>query len=182
MAKVTASQILKKLYLKHTQKPDPRALPDAFYSEVRSGPSEFYLHPFRKEIRQSGGHRGLLIMDAVAIKQSWAKPCIIGYEIKVSRSDFLRDKKWQNYQKYCHEFYFVSPPGIVKIEDLDAAGCGDVGLIYYSAEHDTLFTKRRALYRKIDLRSPEIVSMLYYLAMYRANVNNSATAKAGENT
>lgn len=168
-AKITAAQILKKLYLKHTQKPDPRALPDAFYSEVRSGPSEFYLHPFFEEIRQSGGHRGLLIMDAIAIKQSWAKPCITGYEIKVSRSDFLRDKKWQNYQKYCHEFYFVSPPGVIKIEDLDAAGCGDVGLIYYSPEDDTLFTKRRAMYREIDLRSPEVVGMLMYLAMYRAD-------------
>ena len=104
MAKITAVQILQKLYLKHTQKPDPRALPDAIYTEVRSGPNEFYLHPFRKEIRQSGGHRGLLIMDAVAIKQSWARPCITGYEIKDSRIDFLRDKKSQNYQKYCHEF------------------------------------------------------------------------------
>lgn len=177
-AKVTAAQILQKLYLKHTQKSDPRALPDAFYSEVRSGPSEFYLHPFCKEIRQAGGHRGLLIMDAVAIKQSWARPCIIGYEIKVSRSDFLRDQKWQRYQKYCHEFWFVCPPGVVKLDELP----GDVGLMYYSPEHDTLFTKRRAMYRKIDLRSPEVVSMLLYLAMYRANVNNSATAKAGENT
>lgn len=175
MSKITAAQILKKLYLKHTQKPDPRALPDAFYSEVRNGPSEFYLHPFCKEIKQSGGHRGLLIMDAIAIKQSWTKPCITGYEIKVSRSDFLRDKKWQNYQKYCHEFYFVSPPGVIKIEDLDAAGCGDVGLIYYSSDHDTLFTKRRAMYRKINLRSPEVVGMLYYLAMYRAGVDRKCS-------
>jgi hypothetical protein len=165
MAKITAAQILQKLYLKHTQKADPRQLPDAFYTEVKTGRSR----------------PGYLRFDAVAIKQSWARPCITGYEIKVSRSDFLRDKKWQNYQKYCHEFYFVSPPGIVKVEDLDAAGCGDVGLIYYSAEHDTLFTKRRALYRKINLRSPEVVGMLMYLAMYRAYVNNSTTLKAGEN-
>jgi len=58
---------------------------------------------------------------------------------------------------------------------LDAAGCGDVGLIYYSAEHDTLFTKRRAMYREIDLRSPEVVGMLYYLAMYRACGERRAT-------
>ena len=159
MAKVTANQILKKLKTLHTQKPDPRALPDAFYAEVKSGRTR----------------PGYLRFDAVAIKQSWAKPCIMGYEIKVSRSDFLRDKKWQNYQKYCHEFYFVSPPGVVKIEDLDAAGCGDVGLIYYSAEHDTLFVKRRAMYRKIDLRSPEVVGMLMYLAMYRACGERRAT-------
>jgi len=166
MTTVTAGQILSKLEKMHTQKPDHRALPDAFYTEVKTGRTR----------------PGYLRLDAVAIKQSWAKPCITGYEIKVSRSDFLRDKKWQNYQKYCHEFYFVSPPGIVKVEDLDKLGCGDVGLIYYSPEHDCLFTKRRAMYREIDLRSPEVVGMLMYLAMYRANVNNSATLKAGENT
>ena len=159
MAKVTAAQILKKLETLHTQKANPRQLPDAFYTEVKTGRSR----------------PGYLRFDAVAIKQSWARPCITGYEIKVSRSDFLRDKKWQNYQKYCHEFYFVSPPGIVKVEDLDKLGCGDVGLIYYSAEHDTLFAKRRAMYRKIDLRSPKVVGMLMYLAMYRAGVDRKCS-------
>ena len=159
MAKVTAAQILQKLETLHTQKADPHQLPDAFYAEVKTG-------------RSRPGH---LRFDAIAIKQSWARPCITGYEIKVSRSDFLRDKKWQNYQKYCHEFYFVSPPGIVKVKDLDELGCGDVGLIYYSSDHDTLFTKRRAMYRKIDLRSPEVVSMLLYLAMYRAEVDRKCS-------
>ena len=161
MAKVTAAQILKKLETLHTKKADPRQLPDAFYTEVKTGRSR----------------PGYLRFDAVAIKQSWARPCITGYEIKVSRSDFLRDKKWQNYQKYCHEFWFVCPPGVVKLDELP----GDVGLMYYSPEHDALFTKRRAMYRRIDLRSPEVVGMLYYLAMYRAYVNNSTTLKAGEN-
>lgn len=159
MTTVTAGQILSKLKKMHTQKDDPRALQDAFYTEVKTGRTQL----------------GYLRLDAIAIKKSWAKPLIIGYEIKVKRSDFLRDKKWQNYQKYCHEFYFVSPPGVVKVEDLDKLGCGDVGLIYYSAEHDTLFTKRRALYRKIDLRSPEVVGMLMYLAMYRACGERRAT-------
>ena len=159
MAKVTAVQILLILEALRTQKADPHQLPDAFYAEVTPG-------------RSRPGH---LRFAAIAIKQSWAKPCITGYEIKVSRSAFLRDKKWQNYQKYCLEFYFVSPPGVVKVEDLDAAGCGDVGLIYYSPEHDTLFTKRRAMYRKIDLRSPEVVGMLMYLAMYRAGADKKCS-------
>lgn len=164
---VTAGQILSKLKAMHTQKPDPRALPDAFYGEVKTGRTQ----------------PGYLRLDAIAIKQSWKRPCIIGYEIKVKRSDFLRDKKWQNYQKYCHEFWFVCPPGIVKVEDLDGAGCGDVGLLYYSAEHDTLFTKRRAMYRKIDLRSKEVTEMLYYLAMYRADgTDNRSIRRVGESS
>ena len=157
--KVTASKILKCLEIKHTQKPNPHpgyrehpGLQDAFYAEVKTG-------------RTQPGH---LRLDAIAIKRSWTRPCITGYEIKISRSDFLRDKKWRNYQKYCHEFYFVCPvsrPGIITLNELP----GDVGLIYYSPEHDTLFTKRRAMYRELNMCSREVVGMIYYLAMYRGN-------------
>lgn len=147
---VTAAQILR-----HLQKLHVGATPPwVFYSEVKSGPS------------WGQGGRKLYIMDAVAIKKSWSKPCIEGYEIKISRSDFLRDKKWQNYQAYCHKFYFVCPPGVVTLNDLKEHG--DVGLLYYSPDHDALFTKRRAMYRKIDMRSKEVMGMLMYLAMYRA--------------
>lgn len=155
--KVTAVQILAHLEKKHTQKPcrdiHHPALQDAFYAEVKSG----------KTIP------GLLRLDAVAIKKSWHKPCITGYEIKVGRSDFLRGKETalKQYTKYCHEFYFVSPPGVVTLDDLSSPEHGDVGLLYYSPEHDTLFTKRRAMRREIDLRSPEVCSMLMYLVMYR---------------
>ena len=168
MTTVTAGQILSKLKKMHTQKDDPRALQDAFYTEVKTGRTQL----------------GYLRLDAIAIKKSWVKPCIIGYEVKVKRSDFLRDKKWQNYQKYCHEFWFVCPPGVVTLEDLAAVNCGDVGLLYYSPEHDTLFTKRRAMYRKIDLRSREVVEMLYYLAVYRADGadNSSTIRRVGESS
>ena len=153
---VTAAQILAHLEKKHTQKPcsdiHHPSLQDAFYAEVKSGRTR----------------PGYLRFDAVAIKKSWSKPLITGYEIKVSRFDFLRDKKWPGYQAYCHEFYFVSPPGVVTLDDLPSPEHGHVGLIYYSPEHDTLFTKRRAMYRKIDLRSQEVVNMLYYLCLYRA--------------
>jgi len=41
-----------------------------------------------------------------------------GYEIKVSREDFLQDKKWESYLKFCTWFYFVAPVGIIKPEEL----------------------------------------------------------------
>ncbi len=155
--RATATQILRQLKKMHTEKTvnhkRTNFIPDAFYAEVKSGPSW----------GQDG--RRLFILDAVAIARSWSKPCIYGYEIKVSRSDFNRgkDKALREYTKYCHKFSFVCPPGVIEVDDLP----GDVGLLYYSAEHDVLFEKRRAMYRKIDLRSPEVVGMLMYLAMYR---------------
>jgi hypothetical protein len=48
-----------------------------------------------------------------------------GYEIKVSRSDFLADKKWREYLKYCRVFYFVAPAGIIKPSELPP----EIGLI-----------------------------------------------------
>ena len=41
-----------------------------------------------------------------------------GYEIKVSREDYLSDKKWQKYLPYCSWFYFIAPEGIIKKEEL----------------------------------------------------------------
>lgn len=62
--------------------------------------------------------QGLLKFDGLAITKSYTKPNIIGYEIKVSRNDFLQDNKWHLYLQYCNEFYFVVPKGLVKKEEL----------------------------------------------------------------
>ena len=53
------------------------------------------------------------ILDAWVMPRSWTKP-VIGYEIKVSRSDYQRDKKWKIYLEYCHLFYFVVPYGLIE--------------------------------------------------------------------
>jgi hypothetical protein len=41
-----------------------------------------------------------------------------GYEIKIHRSDFLQDKKWQDYLKFCTWFSFIAPKGIIQKEEL----------------------------------------------------------------
>ena len=48
-----------------------------------------------------------------------------GYEIKISRADFLQDKKWESYLKFCNWFYFVAPVGIIDPEELPES----IGLI-----------------------------------------------------
>jgi hypothetical protein len=50
---------------------------DIFIPECKDGPT------------QLGSH---LRMDAWVMKKSWANSCFIGYEEKVSRSDFLQDR------------------------------------------------------------------------------------------
>ena len=41
-----------------------------------------------------------------------------GYEIKVNRQDFLKDKKWKEYLKFCTWFYFVVPKDLIKLDEL----------------------------------------------------------------
>ncbi len=82
----------------------------------------------------------------VLLQQKVTKPNIIGYEIKVSRNDFLQDNKWHLYLQYCNEFYFVVPKGLVKKEELP----DHVGLIYFNPDTKALRTVKKALYRQIE--------------------------------
>lgn len=122
-----------------------RHLGDLFMTEVKNGPTH------------TAGKGELLIMDAMAIKKSWAIPCIDGYEIKVDRQDFLRDEKWMGYKAYCNRLSFVCPRGLIEPEELP----DDIGLIYYNPDKRTLYTKRKAIYREIEVSA----DMLYYIMM-----------------
>ena len=117
---------------------------DFFMLECKNGPTHF------------GSH---LRFDALAIVKSWANPCFIGYEVKVSRSDFLADSKWPGYLPYVHEFSFVVPSGLVDKDELDP----QVGLIYYNPKTHSLTTRRKAVHRLIE---PD-PSMLLYIVMNR---------------
>lgn len=137
MAKVRADVIKHALSKRHSK--------DFFMTEVKNGPTHI------------AGKGELLIMDAVAIKKSWVNPCIDGYEVKVDRQDFLRDEKWMGYKEYCNRLSFVCPSGLIDPEELP----DDIGLIYYNPEKGTLYTKRKALYREIEVSG----NMLYYILM-----------------
>lgn len=144
---IRADLILRQLSKRHVGQIKGRVrLPDdVFLTNVKNG--------------RSWDSDNLLIMDALAIRRSWKKPCFTGYEIKVDRSDFLRDQKWPGYLKFCHEFYFVCPAGLIQPEELP----NEVGLIYYNIEKDCLLTKRKALYRQVEIPA----DLLMYLVMNR---------------
>jgi hypothetical protein len=122
--KIRSDQIIHQLQLKHRE--------DCFFTEVKNGPS--------------WTSNGLLILDAIAVKKSWSKPLITGYEIKVDRGDFVRDNKWVHYLQYCHKFYFVCPKDLIKPEELPA----EVGLMYCNPETLALSTKHVAPMRTIE--------------------------------
>ncbi len=136
---ITAHQVLKLLAAKHSK--------DIFVPECKTGPT------------QVGHHQRL---DAWAMPRSWVNHTTIGYEIKVSRQDFLGDKKWRGYLEFCHQFYFVCPPGIIEPSELDEG----IGLLVTSKNGTRLYTKRKAAFRDIQIPTP----LWIYILMCRVTI------------
>lgn len=114
--------------------------------EFHSGKPSYFITECKTCSTYFPDPQGLLKFDGLAITKSYTKPNIIGYEIKVSRNDFLQDNKWHLYLQYCNEFYFVVPKGLVKKEELP----DHVGLIYFNPDTKGLRTVKKALYRQIE--------------------------------
>jgi len=134
--KITDTEIIRHLANKH--------LDDFFVTEVKDGPSMYRSH---------------LRLDALAVKKSWARPCFTAYEVKTSRSDFLKDEKWPGYLSLCHRLYFVCPQGMIKKEELKG---GSAGLIYYRQGKTTpLWTALKAPYRDIEIPVQMVMHILF---------------------
>jgi hypothetical protein len=137
--KVTADQLKELLAQKHAS--------DVFVPECKDGPSQGTWH-YR--------------LDAWAMNRSWASPVTWGYEVKVSRSDFLKDDKWQAYLPCCSEFYFVCPPDLIKPEEVPS----EAGILWSASTGTRLFVKKKAPRRQVEI--PE--SLYRYILMCRTSV------------
>lgn len=137
MSYARADQILRVLQRRH-----PKEL---FFGGVKNGPTWTASE--------------LLIMDAVAIRPSWTRPLITGYEVKVTHQDFARDAKWPRYLELTHRFYFACPKGVIQPEELDAR----VGLVWIDPETGGWSVRKAAPYRDIEMPWP----MIYYLLISR---------------
>jgi len=148
--RITADIIKQLLSIKHGK--------DVYVEECKNGAS---------------GH-GMRMMDAWAMKRSWTHPCYYGYEIKISRSDFLSDNKWPEYLELCNEFYFVAPAGVIRSEELS----GDVGLLVVAKTGTKLFKRKVAPHRII--KPPE--ELLMYILMCRTRIVKSSYSWAERET
>jgi len=139
---ITANKILGLLAERHHK--------DVFVPECKDGPT------------WSGSH---LRLDAWAMPRSWSKLRYIGYEIKISRSDFLKDQKYVEYLNLCNELYFVCPQGIIKEDELTDG----IGLLIVSKNGTNLYTKKKAKFREIEIP----VGLLHYIIMCRARITKN---------
>lgn len=134
---VTALEIKRALAEKHYR--------DFFVTECKSGPTQ---------IAAAGS---LKILDGLAIRKSWTAPCFTGYEVKVSRSDFLRDAKFYTYEELVNCLYIVCPKGMIDRTELPES----VGLMYYDPEKKAITTRKKAIFRKIEY-SPELLLYIIF--------------------
>lgn len=130
---VTAYDIKAALGVRHSA--------DFFTTEVMDGPA------------RKGGFR----FDAVAITKSWTRPTFIGYEVKISRSDFRADSKFYAYLPYFHELYIACPKGMITREELPES----IGLVWYDPETGAVRAKKRAVYRDIEIDVDMLLHIFY---------------------
>lgn len=79
---------------------------------------------FYKEVRGGSGYGAMneQAIDAYAIC-CWGAHLKVAYEVKVSKGDLRRelmdsDKRWMA-RSFSNEFYFATPPGLVKMSDIE---------------------------------------------------------------
>lgn len=66
------------------------------------------------------------ILDVVSMRLSWTYPRITGFEVKISRSDFLgdvRSGKYKNYLESVKYLFFAVPKGMIDARECPD-GCG----------------------------------------------------------
>ena len=136
---ITAYHIKKLLETRHSK--------DVYVSECKNGSTWFQNH---------------LRLDGLAIARSWVNPVVTGYEIKVSRSDFMADEKWHMYLGYCNVFYFVCPSGLIQPEELPE----NIGLLWVSKTGNRLYKKKKGSYQDKDIP----VDLYKYILISRAEI------------
>lgn len=84
-------------------------------------------------------------MDAWALEGGWSKQSVTAYEIKLTRADFLQDKKWPIYLEYCNRLYFVAPKGVIERDEIPES----CGLMELASTGTRLITRKKAPFRQV---------------------------------
>lgn len=128
---------------------------------------------FFQHVKTGASFRGQLrILDGLHVKIAWEKPVFEGYEVKISRSDFLRDTKYTEYLPYCTHFSFVVPDKLITKDELPDR----IGLIYYK-EDGSLRTVRKAQALP-QQDTVKLSTMLRYLVYYRTTARSDQVQAA----
>lgn len=116
-----------------------------------------------------------LRIDAAVIDIRQRK--VRGFEIKVSREDFLQDKKWQLYSQFCSELSIVCPAEVIQPEEVKSPfgllWIGPVGEIWWKKRPKNI-QHREALawtWRYLEILEIEFPRMLAEMGQMRQVVD-----------
>jgi hypothetical protein len=120
------------------------------------------------------GNAGSRVMDAWVLLPTWSPMTAIGYEVKVSRSDWLRDQKFEAYRACCHLMFVVAPKGVVQHQELP----GGVGLLEPIGQGDgaRLVTRVKPTRHQADAEA--LVKVMAHVLMWRKDRANHADPRA----
>ena len=121
---------------------------------------------FVPECNLGSAFAGCKRIDAWAMKRTWKPVTTVGYEIKVSRGDFLNDDKWPVYLDYCHELWFACPWKLIDPKEVPE-GCG----LLWMNQGGKMVRKVKAPRRNIS--DENLWKVMGYILMSRSRVTSS---------
>ncbi len=123
---------------------------------------------FVPECNLGSATQGCRRIDAWAMPKSWAPLRTIGYEIKVSRSDWTVDNKWHEYAEFVHELWIACPAGMIEKYELPDG----IGLVWLG-KTGKLTAKRKAVRQ---LKVSRAIEAMAYVLMSRTIVERPSYA------
>ncbi len=78
----------------------------------------------------------------VETKKRWVR----GFEIKVTRADFLRDEKWQNYSEFVSSLSLICPEELIQPEEIPKP----FGLVWVDESNGVTWKKRPKRFQRRD--------------------------------
>lgn len=99
-------------------------------------------------------------LDVAAMCLSYSNPLITGYEVKISRADFLSDiraEKWRNYLDCVERLYFAVPNYMVEPSEVPA----ECGLVYRGSRSWRWHRKAQRRQITAERRAGFVTSLLF---------------------
>lgn len=109
------------------------------------------------------------IADVIVVRPSYTRFCVDIFEVKSSRTDFLkelRSGKWKKNLKHCHRFYFAITAGIAEKEEIPK----EAGLLVRGK--NGWATTKRATNRNVEIPIATFLSMLFYKQKTEKNLQH----------
>lgn len=119
-------------------------------------------------------------LDVAAMRLSWSRPLITGYEVKISRADFLSDvrgEKWRKYLACVERLYFAVPNYMVEPSEVPP----ECGLVYRGSKSWRWHRKAPARSLSPERRAGFVTSLLFrhYPAVWQPHARGLLTLPNG---